>query len=87
MHVYISHGYLEDAARLAIEYIAAVLGTGKEYFGLENALNPHSAPVWLPYNTIDVILLELRDHQHDDKVYKEVRYRPRFGRNQACAVH
>ena len=73
MHVYISHGYLEDAARLAVEYISAVLGTGKEYFGLENSLNPHSAPVWLPYNTIDVILLELRDHQNDDKVYKEVR--------------
>ena len=29
MHVYISHGYLEDAARLACEYISAVLGTGK----------------------------------------------------------
>ena len=29
MHVYISHGYLEDAARLASEYISAVLGTGK----------------------------------------------------------
>ena len=40
---------------------------------LQNSLNPHNAPVWLPYNTIDVILLELRDHQHDDKVYKQVR--------------
>ena len=45
----------------------------QEYFGLENSLNPHNAPVWLPYNTIDVILLELRDHQHDDKVYKQVK--------------
>ena len=74
MHVYISHGFLEDAARLASEFISAVLGTGKEYFGLETSLNPQNAPVWLPYNTIDTILLELRDHQHDDRVYKQVRY-------------
>ena len=73
MHVYISHGFLEDAARLACEFISAVLGTGKEYFGLESSLNPQNAPVWLPYNTIDTILLELRDHQHDDRVYKQVR--------------
>ena len=47
MHVYISHGYLEDAARLACEYISAVLGTGKEYFGLEGSVQQSRVPIQL----------------------------------------
>jgi hypothetical protein len=50
-----------------------VLGTGKEYFGLETALTANARPVWLPYNTIDRILLELKDHRHEDRAYAKVR--------------
>ena len=71
LRLYLVHGYLEDAGVLAIEYISAVLGTGTEYFALPNALHATSPPDWLPHNTIDVLLLELRDHS-DDPVYHKV---------------
>ena len=75
MYLYLSHGYLEDSARLASEYVSAVLGSGKEYFGLENSLNATGAPVWMPYDTIDRILLELKDHSREDRVYAKVKAR------------
>lgn len=68
MRLYLVHGFIEDAGLLACEYIAAVLGTGTEYFGLPNALHATSAPVWLPHNTIDQLLLELKEHS-DEPVY------------------
>ena len=73
LRLYLVHGYIEDAGILASEYIDAVLGTGTEYFGLPNSLHATSAPVWLPHNTIDQLLLELRDHS-DDPVYHKVIY-------------
>ena len=71
LRLYLVHGYLEDAAVLTNEYISAVLGTGTEYFGLPNAIAVTSSPVWLPHNTIDQLLLELREHS-DDPVYHKV---------------
>ena len=74
MRLYVSNGYLEDAAVLTIEFISAVLGHGKEYFGLETSLQANAPPVWLPHNTIDLIMLELKDHAAADQTYKQVRY-------------
>ena len=71
LRLYLVHGFIEDAGLLACEYIAAVLGTGTEYFGLPNALHATSAPVWLPHNTIDQLLLELKEHS-DEPVYHSV---------------
>ena len=88
LRLYLCHGYLEDAATLASEYISAVMGLGKEYFGLHEALNAKSAPVWLPYNALDQLLLELRDHS-DDPVYKAVSDFCRVGISRAavCVVN
>ena len=72
LRLYLVNGYIEDAGLLACEYIAAVLGTGTEYFGLPNAVHATSAPVWLPHNTIDQLLLELKEHS-DDPLYHKVR--------------
>ena len=72
MRLYLAHGYLEDASLLTIEYVSAVLGHGREYFGLESGLQANAPPVWLPHNTIDHIMLELKDHS-GDKTYKQVR--------------
>lgn len=36
--MYINYDLLLEAAMLAVEYIQAVLGNGKEYFGLEVTL-------------------------------------------------
>ena len=74
MRLYVSNGYLEDAAVITIEFISAVLGHGKEYFGLETSLQANAPPVWLPHNTIDLIMLELKDHAAADQTYKQVRY-------------
>ena len=73
MRLYLAHGYLEDASLLTIEYVSAVLGHGREYFGLETGLQSNAPPVWLPHNTIDHIMLELKDHSGDN-TYKQVYY-------------
>ena len=72
LRLYLVNGYIEDAGILACEYIAAVLGTGTEYFGLPNAVHATCAPVWLPHNTIDQLLLELKEHS-EDPIYHKVR--------------
>jgi len=61
---------LQDASKLTCEYIAAVRGHGKEYFGLDSSLLPTSSPVWLPHNLIDQLLLELRENKHDPSYEK-----------------
>eukprot|EP00095_Tigriopus_kingsejongensis_P000570 snap_masked-scaffold372_size192401-processed-gene-0.15 protein:Tk00570 transcript:snap_masked-scaffold372_size192401-processed-gene-0.15-mRNA-1 annotation:"nuclear pore complex protein nup160-like protein" len=71
VRLYHVHGYLEDAANLALEYISAVLGVGKEYFGLKESLNAHGSPVWLPYDILDQLLLELQEYSSHDPVYKK----------------
>lgn len=44
----------------------AVVGKGKEYFGFpSNPLQSNSPPVWLPYNVLDRLLLELDAHSND----------------------
>ena len=71
MRLYLANGYLEDATLLTIEFVKAVLGSGKEYFGLESSLQANAPPVWLPHNTIDHILVELKYHS-DELIYKQV---------------
>jgi len=71
MRLYLANGLLEDAALITIEFVKAVLGSGKEYFGLDNSLQANAAPVWLPHNTIDHILVELKYHS-DEQIYKQL---------------
>ena len=46
------------------------LGNGKEYFGFSNALHATSAPIWLPFNLFDQLLLELKEHS-DEPLYQK----------------
>ena len=73
IHIYLVHGYVLLASKVACEYIEAVQGNGKEYFGLKAALHTTSPPVWLPFNLFDQLLLELKDHS-DEPIYQKVLY-------------
>ena len=71
IHIYLIHGYILLASKVACEYIEAVQGNGKEYFGLKTALHTTSPPVWLPFNLFDQLLLELKEHS-DEPIYQKV---------------
>jgi nuclear pore complex protein Nup160 len=73
LRVLLSGGRLVEATELAKEYIWAVLGCGKEHFGLENALLATASPTWLPFQTLDLLLLELEESGEQDGEYKQVR--------------
>ena len=50
----------------------AVLGKGKECFGFTtDPLEIKASPVWLPYNVLDRLLLEL-DNNSNDSTYGNV---------------
>lgn len=72
LRLLLAAGRLEEAGELGVEYVAAVLGKGKERFGLDTALLPQHPAVWLPLNTLDLLLLELEAHASEDEIYKEV---------------
>ncbi|KAK7066285.1 hypothetical protein SK128_016915 [Halocaridina rubra] len=60
------HGLLEEAVRLACQYIDGVLGHGMDQVGLLNALHASEPPVWMPYTALDKLLLELREVQQNN---------------------
>lgn len=60
LRLLIAYRRLEEATDLSVEYIDAVLGNGKEYFGLSTALHGTSPPVWLPHTTFDRLLVVLK---------------------------
>ncbi|CAH3174338.1 unnamed protein product [Porites lobata] len=70
LRLYINYDLLIEAVTLAVEYIQAVLGNGKEYFGLKNALHATSPSVWLPYTAMDQLLVLLKDVQPDSELAK-----------------
>eukprot|EP00794_Sanderia_malayensis_P016776 gene16776-18471_t len=75
IQLYIKFDLLEDAANLAIEYINAVCGLGKEYFGLKHALHAATPSVWLPYTALDQLshlLEENYECPRSQKMYSEL---------------
>ena len=72
INVYHQSGLLEDAALVAVELVDAMLGRGKEYFGLPKDPLQSGSPVWLPYTVLDRLLLELDAHANADDVYLKV---------------
>lgn len=63
LRLYISYDKLEDATLLAIELIDAVtgeLGDGYKDFGMKDPLRSTAPSVWLPYSSLDHILLALQ---------------------------
>ncbi|XP_077865765.1 nuclear pore complex protein Nup160-like [Saccoglossus kowalevskii] len=65
LRLYINYDLLEEATYLSVEYIDAVLGKGKEYFGLRTGLQAASTSVWLPYTAMDQLLNALRESETD----------------------
>lgn len=72
LRLMLNTGRLIEASDLAVDYINAVLGSGKEHFGLETPLVATAPPTWLPLNTIEVLLSEL-EYISEDFTYIEVR--------------
>ena len=68
----IEMGRLEEAAYFSLDYIRALLGKGKEYFGFKTPLLATSTAVYLPFNTLKILLLELKYASVDDPTYLEV---------------
>jgi hypothetical protein len=65
-------GRLEEAAYFSLEYIKAILGNGQEFFGLETPLLAITPSVYLPFNTLEILILELEYASKDDQTYLEV---------------
>ncbi|XP_032683313.1 nuclear pore complex protein Nup160 homolog [Odontomachus brunneus] len=70
LRLMLNTGRLIEASDLAVDYISAVLGSGKEHFGLETPLVATAPPTWLPLNTIEVLLSEL-EYLNKDSTYIE----------------
>ncbi|XP_046859836.1 nuclear pore complex protein Nup160-like [Xenia sp. Carnegie-2017] len=66
LQLFINFDLLEEATDLAMEYLNATMGHGKEYFGLEEALTANSQPVWFPYLALDQLLTALQKLDDDD---------------------
>ncbi|XP_077979037.1 nuclear pore complex protein Nup160-like [Glandiceps talaboti] len=66
LQLYINFDLLEEATNLALEFIDAVLGKGKEHFGLKSCLQGSQASnMWLPYTAIDQLLYILKESKGD----------------------
>lgn len=68
-------GRILEASELGVEYINAVMGDGKENFGLKTHLTSVTTPVWLPLNILEVLLYELKEVK-ENPTFSEVRNFP-----------
>lgn len=72
LRLMLNTGRVLEASDLAVEYINAVLGDGKEHFGLETSLTSIAPAVWLPLNTLEVLLYELEEASKENVIFSEV---------------
>ncbi|XP_050491820.1 nuclear pore complex protein Nup160 homolog isoform X1 [Bombus huntii] len=61
LRLMLNAGRILEASELGVEYINAVMGDGKENFGLKTHLTSVTTPVWLPLNILEVLLYELKE--------------------------
>ena len=71
LRLMLNTGRVLEASDLAVEYINAVLGDGKEHFGLETSLTSIAPAVWLPLNTLEVLLYELEEASKENIIFSE----------------
>ncbi|XP_076180163.1 nuclear pore complex protein Nup160 [Ptiloglossa arizonensis] len=71
LRLMLNTGRILEASDLAVEYINAVLGNGKEHFGLETYLTSIAPAVWLPFNTLEVLLYELKEANTKNTIFSE----------------
>lgn len=60
LRAYIQFDLLSEACDLILDYLEAVAGKGKEDFALKDYLHTGSAPVTLPYTSIDRVIYILK---------------------------
>ncbi|XP_076237550.1 nuclear pore complex protein Nup160 [Calliopsis andreniformis] len=71
LRLMLNTGRILEASDLAVEYINAVLGDGKEHFGLQTPLTSIAPAVWLPLNTLEVLLYELEGASKKNAIFSE----------------
>ncbi|CAK9826764.1 Nuclear pore complex protein Nup160 homolog [Anthophora retusa] len=71
LRLMLNTGRILEASDLAVEYIHAVCGNGKESFGLKTHLTSITPPVWLPLNTLEVLLYELKEASKENTIFSE----------------
>lgn len=71
LRLMLNTGRILEASELGIEYINAILGKGKENFGLKTHLTSVTPAVWLPLNTLEVLLYELKEVS-ENPIFSEV---------------
>lgn len=71
LRLLLNMGRILEASELAIDYIRAILGKGMEHFGFDSPLVATKPPVWLPLNTVELLLLELEHASNEDSSYIE----------------
>ncbi|XP_074660540.1 nuclear pore complex protein Nup160-like [Tubulanus polymorphus] len=66
LRLLLDYDLLDESITLVTEYIDAILGKGKEYFGLNSYLHGSGPPcsVWLPYTSIDQLYHTLEESAH-----------------------
>ncbi|XP_065185572.1 nuclear pore complex protein Nup160-like [Sycon ciliatum] len=57
----VQFGRVVDAGNLAIRYMSALMGTGKEEFGIKDAVHAQSPISWLPYTILDHLATSLNN--------------------------
>ncbi|XP_062403164.1 nuclear pore complex protein Nup160 [Sardina pilchardus] len=72
LRLYLKFDQLEPATELVLEYVDALLGKGHQYFGIEKPLSATAPVVWLPYTSIDQLLVSLGDTQNM-KLFEKLR--------------
>lgn len=72
LRLMLRYGRLLEAGELSIAYIQALLGRGKEHFNFKSDVYSRGPCVYLPYNTIEILLLELEHAKTGDEEYVEV---------------
>lgn len=53
-------GRLEEAIDVASKYMLAIMGHGKEYYGLKTSMCPTSEVIYCPVAAINNLILELK---------------------------
>ncbi|XP_034185245.1 nuclear pore complex protein Nup160 [Osmia lignaria lignaria] len=72
LRLMLNTGRILEASDLAVEYIHAVMGSGKiEHFGLQSFLTARDPPVWLPFNTLEILLYELKEASEENSIFSE----------------
>ncbi|XP_062521773.1 nuclear pore complex protein Nup160-like isoform X2 [Corticium candelabrum] len=56
---YLQFDLLKEAARVALGYVNAVQGQGKEFYGLQNGVHATEPAVWLPYTALEQLVAAL----------------------------